>query len=76
MSHRLQVLIPEELAARLRKAAERRRISGGEWVRRAIERGLAEEQSASDPVAALGSLDAPTADIEDMLGEIESGRSR
>lgn len=75
MSHRLQVLIPDDLAARLRKAAERRRISGGEWVRRAIERSLAEEQRVSDPLAALAGLEAPTADIEQMLTEIEVGRS-
>lgn len=74
VSYRLQVLISDELAARLRKAAERRRISGGEWVRRAIERSLAEEQGASDPLGALAELNAPTADIERMLEEAESGR--
>lgn len=76
MSHRLQVLIPENMAVRLRKAAERRRISGGEWVRRAIERSLAEEGGAEDPLAALEGLEAPTADIDQMLGEIEAGRSQ
>ena len=40
MSHRLQVLIPEELDIRIRKAAQRGRISKGEWVRRAIEGAL------------------------------------
>lgn len=69
------MLIPDELAARLRKAAERRRISGGEWVRRAIEHSLAEEQRVSDPLATLAGLEAPTADIEQMLTEIEAGRS-
>jgi hypothetical protein len=72
--HRLQVLIPEALAARVRKAAERHRLSVGEWVRRALERGLAEEQAAADPLAALASLEAPTSDIEQMIGEIEAGR--
>lgn len=75
MSHRLQVLIPETLAARLRQAAERSRVSQGEWVRRRIERALDEERVASDPLAALANLEAPTADLEQMLGEIESGRS-
>lgn len=75
MSHRLQVLIPESLAARLRQAAERSRVSQGEWVRRKIERALEEERVASDPLAALASLDAPTADLEQMLAEIESGRA-
>jgi hypothetical protein len=35
MNHRLQVLIPEELDVQLRKAAQRSRVSKGEWVRRA-----------------------------------------
>jgi len=77
MSHRLQVLIPEELDARIRKAARRLRVSKGEWVRRAVEAAL---QSASghsdgvDPLSRLGSLEAPTADIDQMLSEIEAGR--
>ena len=75
MSHRLQVLVPEPLDAEVRKAAERRRMSKGEWVRRAIERVLAEERSA-DPLAELASLDAPTADPEEMVAQIEAGRAR
>ncbi len=79
MSHRLQVLIPEELDARVRKAARRLRISKGEWVRRAIEaalrRGTAEPGEGRDPLARLESLDAPTGDIDQMLAEIEAGRS-
>jgi len=74
MSHRLQILIPESLEARLRKAAQRARISRGEWVRGAIERALADERVSTDPLARLASLGAPTADIEQMLGEIEAGR--
>lgn len=78
MSHRLQVLIPEELDARLRKAAQRSRLSKGEWVRRAIEAALrgpaVELRDVPDPLARLASLGAPTADIERMLSEIEAGR--
>ena len=74
MSHRLQVLIPEGLDARIRKAAQRNRISKGEWVRRAIERALSENLSSGDPLARLSSLGAPTADIAEMLAEIEAGR--
>ncbi len=73
MSHRLQVLIPPELDARLRKAAQRKGVSKGEWVRAAVERALA--TSDVDPVKQLASLDAPVADIDDMLKEIEAGRS-
>jgi hypothetical protein len=74
MSHRLQVLIPESLDARLRKAAERQRLSKGEWVRRAIEQALAETPRRGDALERLESLGAPTADIDQMLAEIEAGR--
>jgi ABC-type cobalamin transport system ATPase subunit len=74
MSHRLQVLIPESLDARLTKAAQRRRLSKGEWVRRALEQALAEGPPELDPLERLAALDGPTADIEQMLAEIEVGR--
>jgi hypothetical protein len=79
MSHRLQVLIPEELDARIEKAAGRSRTSKGAWVRQAIEAALelrgGQESGRADPLLRLGALDAPTADIDDMIAEIESGRS-
>ncbi len=75
MSHRLQVLVPRSLDARVRKAAQRSRQSKGEWVRRALERALTDKPPAEDPVARLAALGAPTADIDQMLAEIESGRS-
>ena len=74
MSHRLQVLVPEGLDARMRKAAQRRRLSKGEWVRQAIERALAEGPQSEDPLERLGRLGAPTGDVEQMLAEIEAGR--
>ena len=73
MSIRLQVLIPETLDARLRKAAQRRSQSKGEWVRRALERALADDGGA-DPLDRLARLEAPTGDIDRMLAEIEAGR--
>lgn len=75
-AHRLQILVSEALAAEIRKASMRRRVSSGEWVRRAIERALEEERIEEDPLAALASLEAPTADIDQMLKEIEEGRGR
>ena len=72
MSHRLQVLVPEELNARLTQAAARSRISKGEFVRSALEAALAAQLSSSDPVSRLSLINAPTADIEQMLEEIES----
>ena len=78
MSLRLQVLIPPDLDARIRKAAERRQLSRGEWVRRAIVAALRQKPGPGggprDPVARLAALDAPTADVDQMLREIEAGR--
>ena len=79
MSHRLQVLIPEDLDARVRKAAQRLRVSKGEWVRAALEaalsRGATQVAEGRDPLDRLEALDAPTGDIASMIAEIESGRS-
>jgi hypothetical protein len=72
---RLQVLVPRGLQARIAKAAQRAKISQGEWVRRAIDRALREPAAAGDPLEALSILRAPTADIDQMLAEIGSGRS-
>jgi hypothetical protein len=75
MSYRLQVLIPEDLDCLIRKAAQRSGVSKGEWVRRAIDKALhhqtGESDASGDLVARLASLNAPTADIEDMVGESE-----
>ena len=80
MSHHLQVLIPEELEALIRKAAQRTRVSKGEGVRRAIEAALRrpsghEPPPLQDPLTRMASLGAPTADIQEMLSELEAGRS-
>lgn len=76
MSYRLQVLIPEEMDQRIRKAARRLQVSKGEWVRRAIDRALASDRAGeeADPVRALADLGGPTGDIERMLDDIEAGR--
>jgi hypothetical protein len=77
MSSRLQVLISPDLDAQLQKAAQRSRVSKGEWVRRAIELSLRSggQTDKRDPLARLASLNAPTSDIKQMLEEIEQGRS-
>lgn len=78
VSHRLHVLIAEEMNTRLRKIAQRRRISKGELVRRAIEAELARAtsrgSSGADPVSRLAAINAPTADIDQMIAEVEAGR--
>jgi Ribbon-helix-helix protein, copG family len=78
MSHRLQVLIPPELDAQLEKAAQRNRVSKGEWVRRALReavRSASHVKAGSDPLTKLESLNGPSGGIKKMLSEIESGRS-
>lgn len=73
MSKRLQVLVPASLDARIQKAAQRRNISKGEWVRQTIERAL-KEPHEDDPIARLSALGGPTADIDQMIAEIDAGR--
>jgi hypothetical protein len=50
-------------------------VSKGEWVRQALEGVLKGGGGGTDPLARLSSLGAPTADIDQMLAEIEAGRS-
>jgi len=73
MSHRLQILVPEALDRRIRKAAQRGRVSAGAWVRQAIERAL-QDGGRSDPLDALAQLGGPTGDIDQVLAEIDAGR--
>jgi hypothetical protein len=74
MKHRLQVLIPEQLNARITRAARRQRTSKGEWVRRVLEENLRRGGDQPDPLEQMRALNGPTADIEQMLAEIEAGR--
>jgi len=74
MSSRLQVIVPDSLDRRIRKAAQRSRLSTGAWVREAIEQHLNAGRPATDPLERLQALGAPTGDIDQMLAEIEAGR--
>lgn len=74
MSTRLQIIVPDVLDRRLRKAAQRSRLSTSAFVRQAIERALAGDQLAPDPLDRLSRVGAPTGDIDQMLAEIEAGR--
>lgn len=71
---RLQILVPPPLERRVRKAAQRRRLSTSAWVREAIERALNDDRPVADPLDRLSRLGAPTGDIDQMLSEIEAGR--
>jgi hypothetical protein len=51
-------------------------MSAGAWVRSAIERQLADDRPAADPLERLKALGGPTGDIDQMLSEIEAGRGK
>jgi len=78
MSKRLQVLLDESEFREIREAARRHHVTVAEWVRqslrhavRAVPRSDARKKLAVVRSAAKHSF--PTADIDNMLGEIERG---
>jgi hypothetical protein len=73
MSKRLQILVPPELDSRVRKAAQREKLSQGAWIRRAIERSLQVTPGGS-PVDRLKALAGPTGDIEEVLADLARAR--
>ena len=75
--HRLQVSVSESLYDRIQEAAGRSDVPMAVWVREAIEERLEREfrGTSEEALEALRKLDAATADIDDMLAEIASGRS-
>ncbi|MFQ5738480.1 MAG: antitoxin [Acidobacteriota bacterium] len=79
MSTRVQIVIDEEEARRLRRCAERAGLTLSEWARRALRRaetaqeGPSPEQKCIALEAAL-ECDYPTGEIEQILSEIEGGR--
>ena len=78
MTKRLQVLLPDPEYREIQKIARSRRISVAQWVRQALHAAKREEPMAdvSSKLEALGAaakLEFPTADIEQMLAEIEQG---
>ena len=81
MSHRLQVLLPEDEMEEIRELAKRERVTVGEWVRRTL-REARSQRSAIEPRSKLKSVRQaaeyafPTADVEQMLAEIERGYER
>jgi hypothetical protein len=78
VSKRLQVLIPDAEMEELRKIARREHLALGEWVRRVL-REARSQRPVQDPQAKLKAVRKaaeyafPTADIEQMLAEIERG---
>jgi hypothetical protein len=80
MSKRLQVLLDEDELAEIQETARRRRMTTAEWVRQALR--TAQRQTPGGDlkkrlqvVRAAARHAFPTADVEQMLAEIESGYS-
>ena len=78
MTKRLQVLFEDEELAELQRLASRSRMTMAEWVRRSL-RAAREAESGSDMTQKLAAVRRaagfafPTADIDEMLEEIERG---
>jgi len=78
MSKRLQVLLKESEYREIRQAARARNLSVAEWVRQALRLVRLNEPSGSadkkiKAVRAALRYEFPTADIDQMLAEIERG---
>ena len=80
MSIRLQVLLEPAELRDIQRAARRRRMTVSEWVRQAL-RSARRADPAADPSRKLAAIATasrhafPTADIDQMLAEIERGRA-
>ena len=75
MAEMTRLSIDDALEERVRAAAEQQHMSAAEWLRQAVERALGDAPQAADPLARLASIEAPTADIEEMLAQIDAGRA-
>jgi hypothetical protein len=78
MSKRLQVLIPDAEMEELQRLARREHLALGEWVRRVLRearshRPVQEPQAKLKAVRKAAEYAFPTADIDQMLAEIERG---
>jgi hypothetical protein len=78
MSKRLQVLLKDPEYREIRQAARARNMSVAEWVRQALSLVRRSEPSGSagkkiEAIRAAARFEYPTADIAQMLAEIERG---
>ncbi len=78
MSKRLQVLLDEEEYLEIQGVARRQRVTVAEWVRQALRKVRDDQPGAVETklraIADASMHQFPTADVEDMLREIEDGR--
>ncbi|HVT56822.1 MAG TPA: antitoxin [Thermoanaerobaculia bacterium] len=78
MSKRLQVLLEEDELREIQSAAHRERLTVAEWVRQALrevrrQRPRSSLERKRDAIRKALEYAAPTADIAQMLAEIERG---
>jgi hypothetical protein len=78
MSKRLQVLIPDREMSDIERLAKRESLTVGEWVRRVLRearanRPVIEPETKLKAVRRAVKYSFPTADIKQMLSEIEQG---
>lgn len=79
MSKRLQVVLDDRELAEIQRAARARHLTVAEWVRQELraaraKRPLGEPAKKLAVVRAAAGHAFPTADIDQMLAEIECGR--
>ena len=78
MSKRLQVILEDSEMEEIRQVARRERMSVAEWVRQALRAARSRRPSVDverkiQVIRASARHSFPTAEIDDMLAEIESG---
>ncbi len=78
MSKRLQVLLDEPELREIQRAARAQRMTVAEWVRQALRAARRREPRTDsrkkiEAIRAAARHSFPTADIDQMLAEIESG---
>ncbi len=80
MRKRLQVLLEDSELREIRRAARQRRLTVAAWVREAIRAAQRHEPGSGQDkklavVRAAVRHNFPTADVEEMIAEIEAGYS-
>ncbi len=78
MSKRLQVLLSEQEISEIKRLARSERLTVGEWVRRTLREARARKPGRNaatklNAVRRAAEHSFPTADLEQMLREIERG---
>ncbi len=78
MSKRLQVLLPDSEMEEIRRFARREGLPVGEWVRRALRTArsgqpVREAHAKLKAIRKAAEYSFPTADIKEILGQIERG---